>query len=385
MKNNIKKYQLKSPKICIIFFSDYNLFVNFICCTKNMIRRLIGFILSVIVAAILFILLIQIFPSRKKSVDIVNMSYVFVDTDWTEYDIFEPVHWSAVDWSFLLEDYIWESDENFDNETWIIEWWHNLNPDNPYNLPEWAIEKPLPKDCETPRWVTIKHKESILAYQQRKDVPDVCNVQRRTCNNWVLDWSFTQPACDETVVYTNWSSSSRSITSESTNVVSYTKKQVVSYNDSPSKNELIQTPKYSKNEWAKYDKNWKLVKGTEQPITNWSNSDPQREEWDYDSKEQKNIKHYNCKTPWWEVVQHGQFVRAYELPFGFTNASCRIELRLCVDWELMWSYTYKECQYLDVTYEEYNHVEEASATAVQHEITNEERHWLWWWIKDLFS
>ena len=220
-----------------------------------MIRRLIGFILSVIAAAILFILLIAFFPSKKKSVDIVNMSYIFIDNDWTEYNIFEQTHWSAIDWSFLFKknsegqqntwdkwnilwniDYVWDSDENFNTETWNTtiwndEWWHNLNPDDPFNLPKWAIEKPLPKDCETPRWIKLKDKESILAYQQRSDVPDICNVQRRTCNDWILDWSFTQPACDETVVYTNWSSSSRSITSESTNVVSYTKKQVVSYND----------------------------------------------------------------------------------------------------------------------------------------------------------
>jgi hypothetical protein len=57
-----------------------------------MIRRLIGFILSVIVAVILFILIISLFPSREKSVDIVNMSYIFIDDDGTEYDIFEPTH-----------------------------------------------------------------------------------------------------------------------------------------------------------------------------------------------------------------------------------------------------------------------------------------------------
>jgi cbb3-type cytochrome oxidase subunit 3 len=46
-----------------------------------MIRRLIGLVLSIIVAAILFILLIAFFPSRKKSVDIVNMSYIFINDD----------------------------------------------------------------------------------------------------------------------------------------------------------------------------------------------------------------------------------------------------------------------------------------------------------------
>ena len=358
-----------------------------------MIRRLIWFILSVIVAAILFIILIAFFPSKKKSVDIVNMSYVFIDDDWTEYDVFKPVHWSAVDWSFLFKkDYVWETEVDTwetihqTSEEWItqeeVNEVSNIDPNNPFNLPEWAIEQPLYKDCETPWWIIVKHNESILAYEQRKDVPDICNVQKRRCNNGVLDWTFKQPSCNETVVYSNWSSSSKSTVSESSNLVSYTKKQVISYNDS-AKSDLIQTPKYTKNEWAEYDKNWKLKKGNEQPKSNWSNNDPKWESKNYNSEEQINVKHYNCKTPWWEIVQHGQFVKAYELPFWFTNASCEIELRLCVDWELLWSFWYKECKYLDVTYEEYNNSFEANED-IQHRVASE-KHWLLLWIESLFN
>ena len=357
-----------------------------------MIRRLIWFILSVIVAAILFILLVQIFPSRKKSVDIVNMSYVFVDVDWTEYDIFEPIHWSSVDWSYLFEkDYVWDSDvDTWENihptsEIWETQNLSNVDPNNPFNLPEWAIEKPSYKDCETPRWVTLKHKESVLAYQQRTDVPDICNVQRRICNNWVLDWTFTQPACDEKVFYLYGNKSSKQTTSETSNVVSYTRKNVVSYNDKSVQSELIQPPKFAKNEKAEFDKNWKLVTWVKQPITDRRSGD----EWlivEQDSKEQVNTRHYNCQAPWWEIVQHGQFVKAYELPYWFTNASCRIELRLCVDWELMWSYTYNKCQYLDVTYEEYrNAYEPIIELNWEHEITNKEKQGFWWWLRNLFK
>lgn len=403
-----------------------------------MIRRLIGFILSVIVAIILFILLVAFFPSRKKSVDIVNMSYIFVDNDWIEYDIFEPVHWAAVDWSFLFKndkesnwntgdkgnvlgniDYVWEmeidtwvdsqvtnlwethelpgldSENPYNLPEWAVEKpysWDSLidDPNNPIYLPEWAVEKPVYKDCNTPRWVIIKHKESILAYQQREDVPDICNVQRRTCYNGVLDWSFTQPSCNETVVYSNWTTSSKNRSSESSNTVSYTKKQVIAYNDTSVKSELIQTPKYTKNELAEYDKNWKIKRWAEQPKTDWNNNDKWWVVTDYDSVEQINVKNYNCQTPWWEIVQHWQFVRAYEFPFWFTNASCRVELRLCVDGELKWSYWYQECQYLDITYEEYNNRVDASRDALiqealQHESAEKERHWFWWWIKNLFN
>lgn len=351
-----------------------------------MIRRLLWLILSILVAIILFILLIAFFPSRKKTVNVVNMRYVFIDSDGNEYDLFEKWHWSAEDWSFLFEkDYVWESDETYNNETWNKES-HNLNPDNPFNLPEWAIEKPLPKDCETPRWIKLKHNESILAYQQRSDVPDICNVQRRTCNDWTLDWSFTQPSCNEKIVYTY--NNSNNISKEAgSNTVSYTKKVVTPRND-VSKNELIQTPKYTKNEWAKFDTNWKIQKWSESPKTNWNPNDPEREMWDYNSLEQKNKAHFNCISPRWEVVQHGQFIRAYDFPFWFTNASCNIELRLCVDWELKWSYAYEDCQYLDVTYEEYHNITEIEAEEKiywKHEITDTKRQWFIWWLKNLFN
>lgn len=335
-----------------------------------MIRKLIWFILSVIVAVILFILIISLFPSRKKSVDIVNMTYIYIDDDWTEYDIFEPVHGAARDWSFILrriKEVVWEWEaqdttwEYYNWDKWNVlwnkdyvgdsNWWHTVNSD-PFNLPEWAVEKPLPKDCKTPRWVTIWHYESILAYQQRSDVPDICNVQRRTCNNWVLDWSFTQPSCDENVVYV--SNTSNTVNSEwGNNVVSYTRKTVVSHNDTQ-KWELIQTPKYAKNEGAEFDAKWKLKNGEREPITDWDNNDKYWTIGDYASQEQVNINNRNCRAPRWETVNHGQFVKAYEMPFGFTNASCKIELRLCVDWELKWSFEYQDCEYLDVTYEEYN-------------------------------
>lgn len=340
-----------------------------------MIRKLIWLILSVIVAVILFILIISLFPSRKKSVNIVNMSYIFIDDDWTEYDIFEPIHWAVRDWSFLFwkkkstetpENSDWENNWDKWNQLWNKDYvgssdsWHEVGEDQ-FNLPEWAIEKPLPKDCETPRWTKVLHDESILAYQQRSDVPDICNVQKRTCNDGILDWSFYQPSCNENVIYV-WNNSSNSINTSnewsngwSNNVVSYTKKVVVSHNNA-SKSELIQTPKYGKNEWAEFDTKWKLKNWEKQPITKWDNNDKYWIIGNYESEEQLNFEYKYCKTPRGEVVNHWQFVRAYELPYWFTNASCKIELRLCVDWELKWSFEYQDCEYLDITYEEYDSI-----------------------------
>ena len=120
------------------------------------------------------------------------MSYIFVDTDWTEYDIFSPSHWAAKDWSFLFRneddpyensennesswinqelswsdqipqdsqeiqsntweknnilwniDYVWDMETSTwdaESELWKEQENSNLDPNNPFNLPEWAIEK----------------------------------------------------------------------------------------------------------------------------------------------------------------------------------------------------------------------------------------------------
>jgi hypothetical protein len=36
-----------------------------------------------------------------------------------------------------------------------------------------------------------------LAYEQRSDAPNICNLQRRTCKNGKLSGKFTQASCDE--------------------------------------------------------------------------------------------------------------------------------------------------------------------------------------------
>jgi len=41
-------------------------------------------------------------------------------------------------------------------------------------------------DCITPRKEEVKHKDFVLAYQQRKDVNTICNIQKRTCMSGTL-------------------------------------------------------------------------------------------------------------------------------------------------------------------------------------------------------
>jgi hypothetical protein len=42
------------------------------------------------------------------------------------------------------------------------------------------------ENCITPWETVVKHGESVIAYEQRTDASNVCNAQRRTCNNGVL-------------------------------------------------------------------------------------------------------------------------------------------------------------------------------------------------------
>ncbi|MEI7558215.1 MAG: hypothetical protein WCJ45_05370 [bacterium] len=43
-----------------------------------------------------------------------------------------------------------------------------------------------PMDCITPWDEKVKDKDFILAYEQRKDVKIICNIEKRICNDGIL-------------------------------------------------------------------------------------------------------------------------------------------------------------------------------------------------------
>jgi hypothetical protein len=189
------------------------------------------------------------------------------------------------------------------------------------------------KDCITPWSTVVKHWDYVLAYEQRADVQNVCNIQKRTCNDGVLKWTYTQWYCNEKVEYT------------------YTKEKVVTHNDTqPS--QLVQNPKYAKNDWAEFDTHGKLVWEWDSPNTIWDNNENNPVElnkwWELEKNE-----YYNCNSPRWEVITHWQFVKAYESPLWFKDQPCKVELRLCLNGDLQWNYSYSKCEYIDKTYYDY--------------------------------
>ena len=85
-------------------------------------------------------------------------------------------------------------------------------------LPEWAVRYVVTlywieettrdlvfeeRPCMTPWGYELEHGQSVLAYEQRSDAINVCNIQRRICKNGKLSWSYTQASCDETL-WNDW-------------------------------------------------------------------------------------------------------------------------------------------------------------------------------------
>ena len=56
--------------------------------------------------------------------------------------------------------------------------------------------------CMTPRWYKIPHWDSVLAYKQIDDTPNICNIERRFCWKWKLSWTYTQQWCSVNKNYT---------------------------------------------------------------------------------------------------------------------------------------------------------------------------------------
>lgn len=315
----------------------------------------------------IFFSIIILFP-RTKQVSKSEVIFVF--------NYQENVHWSASQWDYLFQTNTWiNSLENIIDESWqqnyIIQnrdiinyswnsdswlnkfysWAENikLNISNFENknitkIDSKELSKYLAKQlalqtkwsiysqCITPWWETVKDKDFVLAYQQREDVPTICNIQKRICDNWVLGWSFSWQSCKEDVKYDY----------DTPDITSYNEKKI---------DPLIQ-PSEAINQWANFDNKWKinetLTQTTKRPNTKdlW---------WDIKTTEVKQTQtiKYDCQTPRWEKVKHWQFVKAYKTNFWFIDLSCEVEIRLCVNWILKWNYLNKTCTYKDMTSSDY--------------------------------
>lgn len=186
-------------------------------------------------------------------------------------------------------------------------------------------------DCLTPWWYKIEHWDSILAYQQMDNAPNICNIERRFCRNGKLSWTYTQQWCsvNENYTYEKWGEA-----------------VVNTDNDS------------SKNNWREWDvkqnPDWSVT--VNKPLWTWSfvfdrpsqTSTPEYHVSDNvkidEEIEQTKRPHRDCTAPWWEKVKHGQFVQAFKHANWFTDAPCEMQIRLCSMWNLMGAYTESTCK-----------------------------------------
>lgn len=187
------------------------------------------------------------------------------------------------------------------------------------------------KSCITPRGQTIADKDFVLAYEQREDVNTICNIERRICNDGILEWTYTQSSCKEDVIY------------------EYQKVIPISYNQ-PVVNPLVQ-PGAPINAGAQFSTQGQL-NGTKTPTNmRWPAStstivvSP--------TVSQTTVYKADCTAPRGGTIKHGQFVKAYKSSVGLIDVPCETQLRLCVNGTLKWTFLNKKCTFKEMTYEEY--------------------------------
>ena len=195
------------------------------------------------------------------------------------------------------------------------------------------LAETVKKDCISPRNTTVKNWDFIMAYQQRTDVNNLCNVEKRYCNDWLLWGTYSQEKCNENTKY------------------EYQTAEVKSYIEKP--NDLFVQPKKPINNSATFSTDWKINTSNTSNTNRWYS-----ESWAKIINEKETWLKYisnpsDCKDPRWNVIKNWQFVTAYKTPVGFIDLECKSEYRYCTDWKLGWSYSYKECNYKDITYNDY--------------------------------
>ena len=202
-------------------------------------------------------------------------------------------------------------------------------------IPEYA-------DCMTPWWYKIEHWDSVLAYQQMDNAPNICNIERRFCRNGKLSWTYTQQWCsvNENYTYEKWWEAVVNTNTDSNN------------NNGKSSN--------GRNPDVRQNSDWSVSvnkplwtgsfvfdKPSQTSTPEYHTSDNVKIDEEVD---QTTRPHRDCTAPWWEKVKHGQFVQAFKHANWFADAPCEMQIRLCSMWDLMWTYTESTCKTRDASF-----------------------------------
>lgn len=202
-------------------------------------------------------------------------------------------------------------------------------------------------DCNTPRWYKIKHWESVLAYKQMDNNPEICNIERRFCWKWKLSWTYTQQWCSVNKSYTNepyFSNNSNNYsyeTNSETNEANSETSNKSNWNSKQKQDENIKTT--NEEIWESYV--FDRPNYTKSDFTSSDNLRTENQELD-----QTKRPHFDCTAPRWEKVKHGQFIQAFKHANWFYDAPCEMQIRLCSEWELLWTYKESTCKTWDTSF-----------------------------------
>lgn len=222
-----------------------------------------------------------------------------------------------------------ENEATYNNNSSNENKWSNTND----SKSEWiTIIKDYAK-CTTPRWYQIEHWDSVLAYKQLDNTPDICNIERRYCRNWKLSWTYTQQGCSINSNYSYELKWEVSIPSTSTEEIKWWARQNPDWTVTVKSDEI----------WW-----WFVLDKPNRSSTDYSYSDNFREEENWIDQIER--PHRNCTTPWGEKVKHGQIIQAFKHENWFSDAPCEAQFRLCSMGELLWTYTESTCKTWDTSF-----------------------------------
>lgn len=307
-------------------------------------QKVSSYIVEIVIGIVLFVWILFLLP--KNTVEIPDLSSLQVpesDVNFVFSSVDTPQNTGS---DTVVETGSIQQDTGLALNTWVVvSWSSNESPIEteatiikPGVVNTWiqvATNEPISyESCQTPWWDSLAHGQSIFAYSQRMDEPDMCNIQRRTCDDWVLDGSYTQQSC----------------LSYASSPIEY--EPVVSYNN-PYSDPYIQPDRNEQSVDWNFDTQWQLSDNRFGEPTSYRDASAGAVPYQDAPVSQAQTNYGACMTPWWQTIKHGQFVKAYQLDKWFTNLPCEVQLRTCIDWDLEWTFTFDSCNYYNIAVEDF--------------------------------
>jgi len=306
-------------------------------------QKVSSYIMEIVVGIVIFVWILFFLP--KNTVEIPDLSSLQVPEGDINF-IFSSVDTPQSTGSQSIGE-TWDLQQNTGMvvNTWVVDswtideavietWTAVTKPGIAETWTQTTTEPISYKSCESPWWDSLVHGESIFAYSQRMDEPDICNIQRRTCNDWVLDGSYTQQSC----------------LSYASSPTQY--QEVISYNN-PHADPYIQPD----NNWVSvnwsFDTQWQPNENRYGEPTSYRDASAGAVPYENAPVSQIQTNYGACMTPWGQTIKHGQFVKAYQLDKWFTNLPCEVHLRTCIDGELAWNFEFESCNYYNIAVEDF--------------------------------